>query len=188
MRAMLQAAPSQPSLADDQKKKPVRRPPKLTTKQICILRGDGHHLNPVVLIGKDGVTPGLCAATSVALDSHGLIKIKVSENAPGERRELVAALASQLGAALVQVLGRTALLYRERPKSEDERAPKRASPKSKTSKAAKDASGAKDKGRSRSAAGTGRTAERGRPGQGRSGDAGRSSGRDAGRRGPTSRR
>lgn len=186
MRAMSHAAPSEtPSLAADPKKKPVRRPPpKLTTKQVCILRGDGHHLNPVVLIGKDGVTPGLCAATSVALDSHGLIKIKVSENAPGERRELVAELAVQLGAALVQVLGRTALLYRERPKLEVERA------SAKGSKAAKGSAGAREAGRSRSAPGAKRSAERGGAGRpkGRSGDAGRSSGREAGRRGPTSHR
>lgn len=186
MRAMSHAAPSAPpSLSADPKKPLVRRsPPKLTTKQACILRGDGHHLNPVVLIGKDGVTPGLCAATSDALDSHGLIKIKVSENAPGERRELVAALAGQLGAALVQVLGRTALLYRERPKLEDERSP------AKSSKAAKESGGPKDRARSRSGAGASRTAERGRAGQGRREDARRSSGseREAGRRGPTSRR
>lgn len=183
MRAMSHAAPStQSSPPAEPQKKPVRRPPpKLTTKQVCILRGDGHHLNPVVLIGKDGVTPGLCAATSEALDSHGLIKIKVSENAPGERRELVAELATRLGAALVQVMGRTALLYRERPKLEAERAPARP-------KAAKEPGGAKAQGRSRSTSGAGRTGERGRAGQGRRDDAGRGPGREAGRRGPTSRR
>jgi RNA-binding protein len=187
MRAMSHAAPSPPpSRSEEPQKKPVRRPPpKLTTKQVCILRGDGHHLNPVVLIGKDGVTPGLCAAMGEALDSHGLIKIKVSENAPGERRELVAELANRLCAALVQVMGRTALLYRERPKLEAERPPARA-------KASKEPRGAKAQaqGRSRSTAGTGRTGERGRAGQGRGNraDAGRGAGREASRRGPTSRR
>lgn len=92
-----------------------RQPPKLTTKQICAMRGEGHHLQPVVLIGKEGITDGLCAAVEAALDSHGLIKIRVSENAPSGRREAAAELAAKVAAALVQVLGRTALLYRQPP-------------------------------------------------------------------------
>jgi RNA-binding protein len=92
-----------------------RQPPKLSTKQICAMRGEGHHLHPVVLIGKEGITDGLCAAVEAALDSHGLIKIRVSENAPSGRREAAAELCEKVAAALVQVLGRTALLYRKPP-------------------------------------------------------------------------
>jgi RNA-binding protein len=96
-----------------------RPAPTLNTRQRSHLRGLGHHLDPVVHIGKDGLTEGLQAAVERALDQHELLKLKLSENAPGERFELSAAIATQCRAALVQVLGRTLLLYRRRPDGDD---------------------------------------------------------------------
>lgn len=90
-------------------------PPLLTTKQRCYLRGLGHHLDPVVQIGKEGITEPLCAAIAVALGRHELIKLRLAESVEGERHGLAAELAARSHAALVQVLGRTLLLYRRRP-------------------------------------------------------------------------
>lgn len=87
----------------------------LTGKQRRHLRSLGHHLEPVVHIGKEGLTEGLYAAATEALLTHELIKLRVGEAAPGERHELAAELARHTQAELVQVLGRTALLYRRRP-------------------------------------------------------------------------
>jgi RNA-binding protein len=89
--------------------------PVLTTRQRCHLRGLGHHLEPVVLVGKEGVTEALCTAVSEALFRHELIKLRLAETVEGDRHELAAELSGQCRAALVQVLGRTLLLYRRRP-------------------------------------------------------------------------
>lgn len=95
-------------------------------KERRALRALGHHLRPVVQIGQQGVSPAVVEATSEALDTHELIKVKVLESAPEDRFETARALAEATSSELVQVLGRTILLYR--PSPEDE-APKRRPPK-----------------------------------------------------------
>jgi RNA-binding protein len=97
---------------------PARRPRKptaLSPRQRLFLRGLGHHLQPVVYIGKEGISDGVVGALEAALDQHELLKLRLSENAPGERQELATTLAERSNAALVQVMGRTLLLYRRRP-------------------------------------------------------------------------
>lgn len=80
------------------------------------LRALGHDLVPVVLVGKQGITEGLVAATSAALLTHELIKVKVQTEAPLDRKEVAVELAKRTGSALAQVLGRTFLLYKTHPK------------------------------------------------------------------------
>jgi RNA-binding protein len=79
------------------------------------LRGLGHHLEPVVQIGKDGITDALIAATNEALRTHELIKVKVGSECPVDRKEAGPELATKTGATLAQVLGRTLLLYKRHP-------------------------------------------------------------------------
>lgn len=92
--------------------------PTLTAQQRSHLRALGHHLDVVIQVGKDGLTDGLCAAVGQALDQHELLKVRFSENTPGDRHELADELATRCSAALVHVMGRTALLYRRRPDSD----------------------------------------------------------------------
>lgn len=66
-------------------------------------------------IGKEGITEALCDAVAVALLRHELIKLRLAETVDGDRLELAAELSTRNHAALVQVLGRTVLLYRRRP-------------------------------------------------------------------------
>jgi RNA-binding protein len=82
---------------------------------IRYLRGLGHHLDPVVQIGKDGITDALVAATNEALRAHELIKVKVGTESPIDRKEAGPELADKTGATLAQVLGRTLLLYKRHP-------------------------------------------------------------------------
>ncbi len=89
--------------------------PELTNRQRTVLRGLGHHLHPVVQLGKDGISEGLLMAVATVLEQHELIKIKLLETAPGDRHELAEQLAKDCRAALVQVIGRNLLLYRPRP-------------------------------------------------------------------------
>jgi RNA-binding protein len=86
----------------------------LNGRQRRFLRALGHHLAPVVHVGKDGVTDGLLAALAAALERHELIKVRMTETAPDDRHDTASACAAGTAAELVQVLGRTLLLYRAR--------------------------------------------------------------------------
>jgi len=91
-------------------------PHLLTGKSARYLRGLGHDLDPVVVIGKEGLTDAVTKATSTALSTHELIKVRVLPEAPVDRKEVAAELAKETRSALAQVLGRTFLLYRRHPK------------------------------------------------------------------------
>jgi len=84
----------------------------LSGKDRRFLRGLGHHLDPVLQVGKEGLSEAFLAAVEQALSDHELIKIRVGESAPMDRREAADALAEATRAELAQVLGRTFLLYR----------------------------------------------------------------------------
>jgi RNA-binding protein len=88
----------------------------LSGKQRRHLRGLGHHLEAVVQVGKDGLTEGIVGALDVALETHELIKVRLLESVGGDRQGVAAGLAEAGNAELVQVLGRTLLLYRARKK------------------------------------------------------------------------
>lgn len=84
----------------------------LTGKQKRFLRGLGHHLQPVVMIGKDELTPALIDAVNEALKAHELIKLRLQEGCMMDRKEVAEELASQTGGDVAQILGKTILLYR----------------------------------------------------------------------------
>jgi len=84
---------------------------QLKGKQVRFLRGLGHHLKPVVMIGKDEISDKLLEAVQEALAAHELIKVKIQEGCLLDRREVAEILAEKTSAAVVQILGRTILLY-----------------------------------------------------------------------------
>lgn len=84
----------------------------LTGKQVRFLRGLGHKLSPIVMIGKEEVSDNAVAATDEALDSHELIKVKLQEGCLSDRRDVAQELAKRTKSGVAQVLGRTILLYR----------------------------------------------------------------------------
>jgi RNA-binding protein len=90
----------------------------LTGKQRRALRAQGHHLEPVVIVGQSGVTEGILGAVSQALNDHELIKVKINEG-PETRQEAAQRMAEGTGAELVQLLGRTALLFKKRDEDSD---------------------------------------------------------------------
>ena len=75
----------------------------------------GHHLEPIVYVGKEGFSSALLKSTEAVLKAHELIKIKLGQNCPVERNEAGEKLARLTGATLVQVIGRMILLYRANP-------------------------------------------------------------------------
>jgi RNA-binding protein len=88
----------------------------LTGKQRHYLRGLGHGLKPVVLIGKGGIDDGLIAAVDRALLDHELIKLKLGEHAELDRHEAATEIADKTKSEVAQVLGHVVLLYRPHPK------------------------------------------------------------------------
>jgi RNA-binding protein len=103
-----------PSKTDEQKAE-ARTARTLSGRAVRYLRGLGHHLDVVVQIGKEGITEGVVAATRAALLAHELVKVKVLQDAPIDRKLAGEALADRAGAALAQTLGRTLLLYKRHP-------------------------------------------------------------------------
>jgi RNA-binding protein len=79
------------------------------------LRGAGHHLSPVVQVGKEGITPAVLQQLSEALDAHELVKVKVGTESPEDRFQVAERLGQEAAAQIAQVLGRTVLVYRRHP-------------------------------------------------------------------------
>ena len=90
-------------------------PVELTSREKKILRSLGHHLEPVVYTGKEGMSSALLGSVQAALKAHELVKVKIGQNYPVERNQAGQELAEATGAVLVQLIGRTLLLYRPNP-------------------------------------------------------------------------
>ncbi len=91
-------------------------PPKLPGRALRHLRALGHALDPVIAVGKNGITPSLVRETASALLQHELVKVRVQREAPLDRKDVAVQLAEATDATLAQVLGRTFLLYKRHPK------------------------------------------------------------------------
>ncbi len=84
----------------------------MTSKQRAYLRGLANPLEAIVHVGKGGMADTIVKQTEDALTARELIKGKALETAPVSAREAAEALAAATGAAVVQVIGRTFVLYR----------------------------------------------------------------------------
>ena len=89
-----------------------------TGKQRAELRAEAHHLDPLVHIGTQGLTPTLIGALEDALRARELVKIQLGRPIEEKPRAIAERLAQETGAVVVQVIGRTATLYRENPEIE----------------------------------------------------------------------
>lgn len=84
----------------------------LTAAQTRFLRGQAHGLKALLQVGDKGVTPAVVAEVGQALEDHELIKVKVAAEDREARAALIDDLVNGAGAALVQRIGHTAVLYR----------------------------------------------------------------------------
>ncbi len=91
----------------------------LTGKQKSFLRSMGMKLDPVVNIGKEGVTPTVVQAVREAIKKRELIKVRVLQNCEEAPKDAITVLAERSDVNLVQVIGRNGLFYKrnqEKPK------------------------------------------------------------------------
>ncbi len=75
-------------------------------------RSEAHHLDPVVMIGSDGLTAAVIKETEAALNAHGLIKIRVLDAERDDREAMLATLCDKLNAAPIQHIGKLLVIYR----------------------------------------------------------------------------
>jgi RNA-binding protein len=84
----------------------------LTPAQKQFLKARAHSLQPVVMIGNQGLTPAVTKELECALVAHELVKIKAASDDADTRRAWLAELCSATGAQEVQRIGKVLVLYR----------------------------------------------------------------------------
>ena len=87
----------------------------LSSKTRAALRAEAHHLPVTVHVGHQGVTDSVRQSIDDAIRTRELVKIQFSRNDDVNVKEAANALAREMGADVVQVIGRTTTLYRENP-------------------------------------------------------------------------
>ena len=90
----------------------------LTPTERRELRAQAHHLNPVVSIGREGLTAAVLHEIDVNLLAHELVKIRVFGDNRQARELVLARICEQLDAAPVQHLGKTLTIWRPAPEPE----------------------------------------------------------------------
>ncbi len=96
----------------------------LTGKQKRYLRAMAHHLQPIFQVGKGGTNEYLVRHISEALEVRELIKVSVLNNCMDDAKEIAVEVAEASGAELVQVIGKTIVLYKESSEQKNIELPK----------------------------------------------------------------
>lgn len=76
----------------------------------------GHHLKPIVIIAKNGLSDGVISELERALTDHELIKIKLAVTTPEDRKLLTEEIIKLTGCEIIQNIGKTALIYKKAAK------------------------------------------------------------------------
>lgn len=97
---------------------------ELTPQRRRELRSAAHHLNPVVSIAANGLTPSVLKEIENSLQAHELIKIKTHGNERKEREMLMDEVCAALDAAPVQHIGTILVVWRKRREESATAAPK----------------------------------------------------------------
>ena len=93
----------------------------LSSKARAALRAEAHRLSVTVHVGHQGVTDAVRQSLEDALRARELVKLQFSRNDAVNLKEAANALAQAMGADVVQVIGRTATLYRKNPELSEQR-------------------------------------------------------------------
>lgn len=91
----------------------------MTSKQRAYLKGLAMTMQPVINIGKDGLTPGITEAVIEAIEAKELIKVGVLKNCLDEPNEMAAILADRSHSEVVQVIGKKIVLFKTAKKEEN---------------------------------------------------------------------
>lgn len=86
---------------------------KLPSQEKSELRARAHHLEPVVSIGKNGLTKAVLDEIDQALTAHELIKVRIGLGDRFIRSEMVDGICDNLGAEFVSTIGGIVILHRK---------------------------------------------------------------------------
>ena len=93
----------------------------LNEHQKKFLRGLGHQLKPLIMVGEAGLSASLLAEFETTLAHHELIKVRVRVGDRDERDAVIEKLCDGSSAQLIQRIGNVALLYRPNLKKKPEK-------------------------------------------------------------------
>lgn len=93
----------------------------LSESQKKYLRGLGHNLKPLIMVGDAGLSEPLLAEYEATLAHHELIKVKLRATDRVTRDKMIEQLCTNHSAGLVQRIGNVALVYRENPEKSPEK-------------------------------------------------------------------
>ncbi len=101
--------------------KKAQSTPTLTIRQKQFLKGLAHALSPVVQIGKEELSPGVIETIKTELLNHELIKVKIGSNCGLEKNSSSSNIAVLTESVLVQLIGKTIVLYKPNPQRDKEK-------------------------------------------------------------------
>ena len=87
----------------------------MSGKERAALRAEAHHLDALVHVGHQGLTPTVLKTLDDVLRTHELVKLQVAKAGDLSAKAAANDIAGQLGAEVIQVIGRTCTIYRENP-------------------------------------------------------------------------
>ena len=96
----------------------------MTSKQRAYLRGLANTMEPILHAGKGGISDAMIKQADDALEARELIKGKVLETAPASARVVAEDIAAKVNAEVVQVIGRTFVLFRQKEKDSQIKLPR----------------------------------------------------------------
>lgn len=113
---------------------------ELSPAQRRAFRAQAHHLHPVVSVAGNGLTPAVLKEIDHALQAHELIKIRVYGDDRAFRESALTTICTELGAAAVQHIGKTLIIWREKREQESSQTsiadkPRKSPAKAKSAKA-----------------------------------------------------
>ena len=88
----------------------------MTSKQRAYLKGLAMTMDPVINIGKSGLTPEVTEAVSEALEKRELIKVSVLKNCIDDPKEIARVLGERTRSEVVQVIGKKIVLFKKAKK------------------------------------------------------------------------
>ncbi len=94
---------------------------ELSSRERKKLRGLAHHLDPAVYVGKEGLSDALIASLMASLTAHELVKVKLGQNCPLGKKMAAELLSQKTNSALVQLIGKMVILYKENKKLDREK-------------------------------------------------------------------
>ncbi len=88
---------------------------QIKEQQKRYLRGLGHKIKPVVLLGKSGFNDQVFEEIIIALNHHELIKVKINADSREERKRISSEIVNRSQALLIHSIGNVILIYKNNP-------------------------------------------------------------------------